>query len=283
MQLYSIETGNAKFDGGAVFGVVPKVMWQKLYPADENNLINSSIRCLLIVDDNKKILIDSGIGDKQDEKFLKNFHLNGNDTLIQSLNKYGFETDEITDIILTHLHFDHCGGITKWNSDKTGFELVFKNANIHVSKGQWLWANNPNKRETASFLPENLQSISESGKLYLIENEGLLFPNIDIRFFNGHTENQIIPFINYNGKTIVYSGDFLASAAHIPLPYIPSYDIRPLISMQEKEKFYNEAIDNNYIIFFEHDFYTECCTLKHTEKGVRINKSFKLIELTNTE
>ena len=279
MKLFSIETGNAKFDGGAVFGVVPKVIWQKIYPADDNNLINSSIRCLLIDCDNKKILIDSGIGDKQDESFLKNFHLSGDDNLIKSLNNYGYKAEDITDVIITHLHFDHCGGVSRWNKDKTSFEPVFKNALIHISKGQWEWANNPNKREIASFLKENLQSISESGRLNLIENEGNFLPDIEIRFFNGHTENQIIPFINYQNKTIVFSGDFLASAAHIPLAYVPSYDIRPLISMQEKEKFYKEAIENEYIIFFEHDFYTECCTLKQTEKGVRVDKTFKLADL----
>lgn len=279
MKLFSIETGNAKFDGGAVFGVVPKVIWQKIYPADDNNLINSSIRCLLIDCDNKKILIDSGIGDKQDESFLKNFHLNGDDNLIKSLNNYGYKAEDITDVIITHLHFDHCGGVSRWNNDKTAFEPVFKNAIIHISKGQWEWANNPNKREIASFLKENLQSISKSGKLNLVETEGKFLPDIEIRFFNGHTENQIIPFINYQNKTIVFSGDFLASAAHIPLAYVPSYDIRPLISMQEKEKFYKEAIENEYIIFFEHDFYTECCTLKQTEKGVRVDKTFKLADL----
>jgi glyoxylase-like metal-dependent hydrolase (beta-lactamase superfamily II) len=281
MQLYSIETGNAKFDGGAVFGAVPKVLWQKLYPADESNLINSSIRCLLIVDEDKKILIDTGIGDKQDEKFLKNFHLNGEDNLLKSLKNHGFYPEEITDIILTHLHFDHCGGATKWNSDKSGFELTFPNATIHVSKGQWEWANNPNKREVASFLKENIQSISESGKLNLLENEGNLFTNVDVRFFNGHTEAQLIPFINYHGKTIVYTADFLASASHIPLPYIPSYDIRPLVSMQEKENFYKEAVENEYIIFFEHDLYCECCTLHNTEKGVRVKDTFKLLKIIN--
>jgi len=279
MQLYAIETGNARFDGGAAFGVVPKVIWQKSYPADENNLINSSLRCLLIVDNAKKILIDSGIGDKQDENFLKNFHLNGDDNLLKSLRNYGFSPDEITDVILTHLHFDHCGGVTKWNADKSGFEVVFPNATIHVSRKQWEWANNPNKREAASFLNENLRSVSESGKLNLIETEGFLYPDIELRIFNGHTEGQLIPFINYHGKCIVFTSDFLASAAHIPLAYIPAYDIRPLISMKEKENFYKEAIEKSYILFFEHDLYNECCTLQNTEKGVRVKETFRLRSL----
>lgn len=274
MQLYVIETGNAKFDGGAMFGVVPKAIWHKLYPEDENNLCNCSIRSLLIVDGDKKILIDIGIGNKQDEKFLKYFHLNGDDNLLKSLNKHGFDPGDITDIILTHLHFDHCGGASKWNAAKTGFELTFPNATIHISKAQWEWANNPNKREAASYLKENIQPLQESGKLNLIKKEGRLFPNIEVRFYYGHTEAQLIPFINYHGKTLVFTADFIASTAHIPLPYIPGFDIRPLISMQEKENFYTEAIENNYILFFQHDLYNECCTLQNTEKGVRIKEGF---------
>lgn len=279
MQLYSIETGNAKFDGGAIFGVVPKVIWQKLYPTDENNLCNCSIRSLLVVDGDFKILIDTGIGDKQDEKFLKNFHLNGTDNLIQSLVKYGFEPTDITDVILTHLHFDHCGGAVKQNVDNTGFELTFPNANYYTSRKHWDWAMHPNRRESASFLKENILPIQESGRLHLLEEEGELFPNISVKFFYGHTEAQVIPFIKYNQYTIVYVADFLASAAHIPMAYVPSYDIRPLQTMEEKEIFYRDSILNNYILFFEHDLYNECCTLQNTNKGVCVKDSFKLEKL----
>jgi len=279
MQLYSIETGNAKFDGGAIFGVVPKVIWQKLYPSDENNLCNCSIRSLLVVDGDLKILIDTGIGDKQDEKFLKNFHLNGTDNLIQSLVKYGFKPTDITDVILTHLHFDHCGGAVKQNVDNTGFELTFPNANYYTSRKHWDWAMHPNRRESASFLIENILPIQESGRLRLLEEEGKLFPNISVKFFYGHTEAQVIPFIKYNQYTIVYVADFLASAAHIPMAYVPSYDIRPLQTMEEKEIFYRDSILNNYILFFEHDLYNECCTLQNTNKGVCVKDSFKLEKL----
>jgi len=279
MQLYSIETGNAKFDGGAVFGVVPKALWQKLYPADENNLCNCSIRSLLIVDGNRKVLIDTGIGEKQDEKFLSHYHLNGNENLIKSLAKHGFKPKDITDVILTHLHFDHCGGAVKYNADKTGFELTFPNAYYHTSRKQWYWAIHPNRREAASYLKENILPIQESGRLNLLDQEGELFPNIKLKFYYGHTEAQVIPFINYNGKTIVYTADLLASVAHIPMPYIMSYDIRPLVTLEEKECFFKEAIKNNYILFFEHDLYNECCTLQNTDKGVRVKDTFKLAEI----
>jgi glyoxylase-like metal-dependent hydrolase (beta-lactamase superfamily II) len=279
MKIHSIETGNAKFDGGAVFGVVPKVLWQKVYPADENNLCNCSIRSLLILDDERKILIDTGIGDKQDEKFLKNYHLNGDFSLIASLKEVGVSPEEITHVIITHLHFDHCGGAVKWNNDRSGYELTFPNAYHFVSKKQWEWALNPNRREAASYLKENIIPIQQSGKLILVENEGELLPNINVRFYYGHTEAQMIPFINYNGKTIVYTSDLIASTAHIPMPYIMSYDIRPLVTLQEKESFFKEVIDNDYILFFEHDIFNECCTLKNSEKGVVVDKVFKLKEI----
>jgi glyoxylase-like metal-dependent hydrolase (beta-lactamase superfamily II) len=279
MKLYAIETGNAKFDGGAVFGVVPKVIWEKIYPADENNLCNTSIRSLLVVDEDRKILFDTGIGDKQDEKFLSNFHLNGDDNLLKSLLNVGIKPEDITDIVFTHLHFDHCGGATKYNRDRTGIELTFSNANIHVSRKQWDWAMHPNSREKASYLKENLIPLLESGRLSFIEQQGELFPNIDIKLYYGHTEAQVIPFIRFNGKTLVFTADFIASVAHIPLAYIPSYDIRPLISMEEKAIFYKDALENNYILFFAHDLPNECCTLQNTEKGVRVKDTFKLAEI----
>ena len=278
MELYKIETGNFKLDGGAMFGVVPKVIWNDLYPADDNNLCNWSLRCLLAVEGDRKILIDNGIGEKQDDKFLKHYHLNGDATLKDSLAKLGYTTDDITDMVLTHLHFDHCGGSIKKTGDDT-FEPTFKNATYWISKEQWDWATHPNRREKASFLKENIFPIEESGQLKLVEEEGELFPNFMIKFFNGHTNGQIIPHINYNGRTIVFMADLLPSTAHVPLPYIMAYDTRPLITLKEKEKFFNEAVENEYVLFFEHDIYYECCTLKMTDKGPQVNETFYLKNL----
>jgi glyoxylase-like metal-dependent hydrolase (beta-lactamase superfamily II) len=280
MNLYSINTGNLKLDGGAMFGVVPKVIWSKLYPCDENNLCNWSMRCLLIVDGDRKILIDCGIGDKQSEKFFSNYYLNGDDTLDKSLAAVGFGVDDITHVILTHLHFDHCGGAVRWNPDHTGYTPTFKNAIYITSKAQWEWATNPNNREKASFLKENILPIMENGRLNLVDGDGELFPGISIRIFNGHTDGQVIPMVNDNGRTIVYMADLLPSAAHIPMPYVMSYDTRPLITLKEKEVFLKEAVDNNYVLFFEHDITRECCTLQETEKGIRMKESFDLAALS---
>jgi len=277
MELYPINTGNLKLDGGAMFGVVPKVIWNKLYPADENNLCNWAMRCLLIVDGDRKILIDNGMGNKQDERFLKHYYLNGEDTLVKSLAKYGFTPDDITDNIITHLHFDHVGGAVKYN--KNG-DLVpaFKNATYWVSKAQWDWATNPNRREQASFLEENIFPIQQQGNLKLVEDEGEILPNIEVKLFNGHTDGQIIPHIKYKGKTIVFMGDLLPSTAHIPMPYVMSYDTRPLLTLEDKKRFFAEAVANDYILFFEHDLYNECCTLQETSKGVREKDTFTLEE-----
>jgi glyoxylase-like metal-dependent hydrolase (beta-lactamase superfamily II) len=279
MQLYSINTGNLKLDGGAMFGVVPKVMWNKLYPSDENNFCNWSMRCLLIVDGDRKILIDCGIGDKQSEKFFSNYYLNGDDSLDKSLAAIGLGTEDITDVILTHLHFDHCGGAIRWNADRTDYIPSFRNATYITSRAQWDWATNPNNREKASFLKENILPIMEKGKLKLVDNDCELFPGISIRIFNGHTAGQVIPFIRFKDKTIVYMADLLPSAAHIPLPYVMSYDTRPLITLEEKEAFLTEAARNGYILFFEHDLYQECCTVRETEKGVRLKDSFALADI----
>ncbi len=275
MKLYKIETGNFKVDGGAMFGVVPKTLWQKKYPADENNLCNCSMRCLLVVDGKKKILIDNGCGNKQDEKFFSHYYLNGDDTLEKSLNKNGFTCDDITDVILTHLHFDHCGGGVKYNS-KNELELTFKNAIYHTSKQQWDWAINPNKREAPAYLIENLLPMYEKAKLNFIDENTDLFPNIKVKLYNGHTVGQVIPFINYNGKTLVFVGDLIPVVANIPLSYISSYDLFPLDTLKEKQEFLNEAEKNNYILFFEHDLYNECCTVKDTIKGIRENDVFIL-------
>lgn len=272
MELYSIPTGNLKLDGGAMFGVVPKTMWNKVYPADENNQINLSMRCLLVVDGDRRILIDNGIGDKQSEKFLSHYSLNGEDSLALSLARYGFTPSDITDMFLTHLHFDHCGGSVKYNSDRSGFELAFPNANYRVSRQQWDWAMNSNRRESASFLKENIKPIEESGRLILFDKEGELFPGFEVRIFNGHSVGQAIPLIRHNGKTVVFAADLIPTMAHLPLPYVMSYDTQPLITLTEKEDFLNEAADNDYLLFFEHDLYNECCTLKRTEKGVGVKE-----------
>ena len=276
MKLYPIETGNLKIDGGAMFGIIPKTLWEKVYPCDEKNLCNWSMRCLLVVDGDRKILIDNGIGEKQDEKFLRHYYLNGENTLEKSLAKYGFSTDDITDMILTHLHFDHCGGSIKYNKDKTAYEPAFKNATYWISKKQFIWAIQPNRRESASFLKENILPIEESGHLKLIEKDCKILPNISVKLFDGHTEGQVIPHINYNGRTIVFIADLLPSTAHIPMPWIMAYDTQPLITLKDKERFYKEALKNDYTLFFEHDLYNECCTLHKTEKGVRVKETFTL-------
>ncbi len=279
MKLYPIETGNLKLDGGAMFGVVPKVLWQKAYPADENNLCNWSMRCLLIVDGSRKILIDTGIGNKQEEKWLEHYYLNGDDTLENSLAKVGESPENITDVILTHMHFDHCGGSVKWNDDKTGFDLAFPNANYWTSKTQYDWATNPNRREQASFLKENILPIEESGKLNLIDEEGEYIPNITFKLFNGHTGGQIIPHIVTGNSTVVFMADLLPATAHIPMPWIMAYDTRQLLTLKDKERFFEDALNNSYILFFEHDLYNEACTLQNTPKGVRVKDSGKLSEL----
>ena len=278
MKLYKIETGNLKLDGGAMFGVVPKVIWNRLYPSDENNLCNWAMRSLLIETKDRKILIDTGMGNKQSEKFFSYYYPNGSETLENSLKKNGFSTDDITDVIITHLHFDHVGGAVKYNENK---ELVpaFKNATYHIAKSQWDLAVSPNRREKASFLPENFIPLQEHNCLNLIEKEVELFPNIDIQIYNGHTVGQIIPVINYNGKKIAYGADLFPSTAHLPMPYIMSYDTKPLETLKDRQRFFEKAIKNNYILFFEHDLYNECCSLKDTPKGVRADKTFKLTDI----
>jgi len=279
MNLFAIETGNLKLDGGTMFGVVPKVLWQKQYPADENNLCNWAMRCHLIKDEDRLILIDNGIGDKQEHSFLKHYHLNGDDTLEGSLAKYGFKPSDVTDMILTHLHFDHCGGSIKYNDDQTAYELAFPNATYWVSRAQHDWATDPNHRESASFLKENIFPIQEGGKLKLIEEEGEILPHISVRIYNGHTEGQIIPLISYHGRTIAFMADLLPATPHIPMSWIMAYDTKPLLTLEDKSRFYSEAIPGDYILFFEHDLYNECCTIQETEKGVRVKETFKLSKI----
>lgn len=279
MKLYSIETGNFKLDGGAMFGVVPKSLWQRTNPADDNNMCTWAMRCLLIEDGDRLILVDNGIGDKQDDKFLRHYYLHGDSTLEKSLAALGFGKDDITDVFLTHLHFDHCGGSVVWNRDRTGFEMNFKNATYWSNANHWKWATEPNRRERASFLTENIIPIEESGQLKFLNEDEQLHPSIDIFFAHGHTESQMVPIINYKGRKLAFMADLLPSVGHFPIPYVMGYDTRPLLTLDEKEKFLNQAADNNYILMFEHDSVNECCTVKHTDKGVRADEIFKLTDL----
>ncbi len=279
MKLYTINTGYFKLDGGAMFGVVPKVIWNKLIPADENNLCNWALRCLLVEDGNSLTLIDNGLGNKQDEKFLGHYHLNGDDSLEKSLNELGFSFDDITDMFLTHLHFDHCGGSIKWNKDKTGYEPTFKNATYWSNKNHWQWATVPNPREKASFLKENILPIEESGQLKFINDGQEIYSGFKVLYVNGHTDGMMLPHINVNGKTIVFMADLLPSTAHIPIPYVMGFDTRPLLTLEEKTRFLNDAAENEYVLFFEHDPFNECCTLQKTEKGIRVKETFKLKDL----
>lgn len=279
MKLYPIETGNFKLDGGAMFGVVPKTIWNKTNPADANNLIDIAARCLLIEDDNRLILIDTGMGNKQSEKFFGYYSLWGSHSMDKSLAKYGFYRDDITDVFLTHLHFDHCGGCVQWNDDKTGYEPAFKNAKFWSNANHWQWATEPNSREKASFLSENILPMQESGQLNFIkrnETDFLEKSELDfgIFFVDGHTEKQMIPHIQYKEKTIVFCADLLPTAGHIPIPYVMGYDTRPLLTLDEKTKFMNAAADNNYYLFLEHDAHNPIITVKHTEKGVRLSEVF---------
>jgi len=285
MKLYSINTGYFKLDGGAMFGVVPKSIWNKLNPADENNMCPWALRCLLIEDGKKLILIDTGMGNKQDAKFFGHYYLHGDDTLDKSLAKYGFHRDDITDVFLTHLHFDHCGGSILKEGDK--LIPAFKNAVYWSNEAHWEWAIHPNDREKASFLKENILPIKEAAQLKFIpdlsefkSNPGSSFySNLFVDFVNGHTAAMMIPSINYNGKTIVYMADLLPSAGHIPIPYVMAYDMFPLTTLNEKESFLRKDLNNDYILFFEHDPVYECCNLQQTEKGIRAKDFFKLEEV----
>ncbi len=289
MKLHAIDTGHFKLDGGAMFGVVPKTLWSKLCPADTNNMCALTMRCMLIKTKDKNILIDSGLGDKQSKKFFSYYYLHGDGNLIESLARHGVSPEEITDVVLTHLHFDHCGGCIKIDEENSTPENPkyipsFANATYHIGDKQWQWAIEPNRRERASFLKENILPIQESGQLNLIKTPDdfttkiTLFDSIYCRFCYGHTEGQMIPFIEKNGTTIVFVSDLIPTTANIALPYIPSYDVRPLITLREKELFLSEAVENDYILFFEHDIETECCTLQFTEKGIHVDKTFRLID-----
>jgi glyoxylase-like metal-dependent hydrolase (beta-lactamase superfamily II) len=286
MKLYPIESGNFKLDGGAMFGVVPKTIWNKTNPADANNLIDIAARCLLIEDENRLILIDTGMGDKQSEKFFGYYSLWGSHSIDKSLAKFGFHRDDITDVFMTHLHFDHCGGSVQWNKDKTHYEPAFKNAKFWSNENHWNWATKPNARDKASFLSENILPMQESGQLnFITKPEGDFLQNselgFDIFFADGHTEKQMIPQIKYKDKTICFVADLLPTAGHIPLPYVMGYDTRPLLTMPEKAKFLNTVAVNNYYLFLEHDAHNEIITVEQTEKGVRLKEVFTCEEILN--
>ena len=279
MNLHSIETGFFKLDGGAMFGVVPKSLWNKTNPADDNNLCTWAMRCMLIEDGGRLILVDTGIGNKQDERFFGHYYLHGDATIDKSLAAVGFHRDDITDVFLTHLHFDHVGGAVA----RDGERLVpaFKNATFWSNRKHWDWAVNPNDREKASFLKENILPVQESGQLKFIDTaEGIKFTdNVHVRFANGHTEAMMLPLVTYKNQQILYMADLLPSVGHIPLPYVMAYDMFPLKTLTERKIFWNEAVEKKYILFLEHDPMNECCTLQQTEKGIRLNNTFKLNEV----
>ena len=281
MKIYPIQTGNFKLDGGAMFGVVPKSIWQKTNPADSNNMIDMGMRSLLIEDGNKLILIDTGMGNKQSDKFFGYYYQFGDFSLDTSLASYGFHRDDITDVFLTHLHFDHCGGSIQWNKNQTGYEPAFKNAKFWSNQEHWNWATNPNPREKASFLDENILPIQESGQLNFISENSFQQVGFDVLKMDGHTEKQMLPKVFYQGKTIIFMADLLPTIGHIPVPYVMGYDTRPLVTIKEKEAFLSEAADNEYLLFLEHDAYSEICTVQHTNKGVRLKETHKFKDIFN--
>ena len=277
MDLFSIETGNFMLDGGASFGVVPKTIWGKKYPANEQNLCNFSMRCLLIKTLDRLIIIDCGMGNTMPENLLPYYYVNGDDTLLNSIKNAGFTPEQITDVVFSHLHFDHCGGAITKNSDES-LQLTFPNAQYWIGKAHWESALKPNRRERPSFLKENIEPLKESGKLNLIETTTEIVPGIELRLLNGHTAGQILPIITYGNKKLVYTADFLPTSVHIPISFVGGYDINPIVTMNEKESFLEEAVTNNYTLFFEHDLYVECCNLIKTPKGIVIDKTFTFKE-----
>jgi glyoxylase-like metal-dependent hydrolase (beta-lactamase superfamily II) len=284
MKIHAIEAGNFKLDGGGMFGVVPKTIWNKTNPADEKNLIDIAARCMLIENGNKLILIDTGMGTKQSEKFFGYYSLWGDDTLEKSLKKAGFQPNDISDVFLSHLHFDHCGGCVNWNKDKTGYEVAFKNANFWTNENHWEWATKPNAREKASFLTENILPMQESGQLRFVKKQDSTFSHHEefdfgILFVDGHTEKMMIPHIKYKDKTIVFCADLLPTTGHIPLPYVMGYDTRPLLTLPEKKDFLEKAAKENYYLWLEHDAHNPIITVQQTEKGVQLKDKFRLDEI----
>mgnify|MGYP000353766873 FL=1 len=286
MKLHPIQSGHFKLDGGAMFGVVPKSLWTRTNPADSNNMIDIAARCLLIEDGNRLTLIDTGMGHKQSDKFYGHYHMYGDDSLDKSLKTAGFSRDDITDVFMTHLHFDHCGGSIEYNKDRTVLQPAFKNAHFWSNKNHWKWATEPNRREVASFLKENILPMEECGQLKftaipeddILKNSKLGF---DIFFANGHTEKQMIPMIQHKGKTICFMADLLPTVGHLPLPFVMGFDTRPLLTLDEKERFLNMAADNDFYLFLQHDAHNEIITVKHTEKGVRLKEVFTCQDIFN--
>ncbi len=279
MELFTVDTGFFKLDGGAMFGVVPKSIWSRTNPSDENNLCTWAMRCLLVSDGNRLVLIDNGIGDKQDARFFSHYYLHGEASLAKSLQQLGVHSNDITDVFLTHLHFDHCGGSVKYGSHGQ-YELTFPRATYWTNQDHWNWATVPNPREKASFLEENILPLQEHGVLHYLDlATKSLFPGLDFLTMDGHTDKQMLPKMQYKGHTVVFMADLLPSVGHIPLPYVMGYDTRPLLTLQEKQQFLEEAALNQYVLFLEHDSVNECCTVKMTEKGVRVDQTFRLDEL----
>ena len=271
MQLHVIDAGHFKLDGGAMFGVVPKTIWNRLIPADDKNLCSWDMRCLLVEDGNRLMLIDTGMGDKQDPKWQSFYERHGDGDLVRSIEKAGFGAHEVTDVLFSHLHFDHCGGGVKWNADRTGYELTFPNANYWTHSDHWHTATFPNAREKATFFKENIRPIQEAGQLYFSDKVKDPFgANVQPIYADGHTEKMTMFKINYKGETVVFMADTIPSHAHIPVPYVMGYDVRPLETMKEKEALLKEALEKNYLLFFDHDPLVDCCTVEMTEKGIRV-------------
>ena len=279
MKLHLFNIANFKVDGGAMFGVVPKALWSRIYSSDENNLIVLTLHSLVVETDNHVILVDAGWGDKQDEKFFRHVWLHNGEGLLDGLKKRGYNSEDITDVVLTHLHADHCGGCVRKNPGGTGYDLVFPEATYHVSRTQWEWASKNNLREEDAFLEENILPVAQSGRLNLVDEECELFPGFSVRMCYGHTPGLMIPVISYNGKTLVYTGDLIPTIAHLPLIWNMSYDIESLKTIEEKNQLLTEALENNYILVFQHDEHTECCTLEMTPKGIRAKNKFSFSEL----
>lgn len=278
MKLSVINSGHFKLDGGAMFGVVPKSMWHPLYPADENNMCSWAMRCMLIEEGNRLILIDTGMGNKQNDKFFSHYFMHGDDSLDKSLSTAGYHRDEITDVFLTHLHFDHCGGVIEWNDDKSAYRPAFKNAQVWSNEAHWKWATEPNARENASFLKENILPIQESGQLRFAESDRFT-DQIEIIRVNGHTESMMLPLVQIGDKKLLYMADLLASPVHVPVAWVMAYDTRPLLTLDEKAVILKRAADEEWVLFFEHDKSVECATLHHTEKGIRVKETFPLSAL----
>lgn len=278
MKLHAIDTGHFKLDGGAMFGVVPKQLWEPLYPSDSQNLCSWAMRCLLVETSDRLILIDTGIGNKQNEKFFAHYHLHGSGNLDSALAAAGFSRDAITDVFLTHLHFDHCGGAIEWNESRSGFRPAFKNAQFWSNQAHWQWATEPNPREKASFLHDNIQPIRESGQLQFLESDQFL-PHFDVIRVSGHTESMMLPLLQVGRHKVLYMADLLPSPVHVPLPWVMAYDTRPLLTMDEKARILKQAADEEWVLFFEHDYRVECATLMHTEKGIRVRETFPLSAL----